>query len=174
MVEVIGRYELRGNYVLDGREGSQVGEISYFSDNKLAGLVRDSNSSLDVKNPGYGKDKLLLGLHFPEQDSIAFLKLVPFNSGIAPVMWSAMAENPILGRDNIEGSYLGQYQFAMMWTPADDLQIILNRGITPMDEVKELDPNILKEIYFNTHNLDFLFSSGNEMGQTGKLKFRKL
>jgi len=72
MVELSGRYELKGNYFLDSREGSQVGEISLCSDNKLVGLVRDSNNTLDTVNPRYGKDKVLLGLSFPENRSIGF------------------------------------------------------------------------------------------------------
>ena len=174
MVEIVGKYELRGSYLLDGREGSQVGEVSLCSDGKLVGIVRDSNSSLDSKNPNYGKDKLLLGLHFPLRDSVGFLKLVPYNSHIVPVIWYANAKVPSAVRDELRENYIGYYQFAMIWTPADDFQRILDCGMPPIEEVLELDAESLRFVYFNDEKIGFISSSGEEMGQKGQIEFKRI
>ncbi|MEK6859435.1 MAG: hypothetical protein AABX54_01340 [Nanoarchaeota archaeon] len=174
MIKLIGEYELRGSYFLDGQEGSQAGEVSYCSDGKLVGLVRDSNSPLDSKNPRYGNDKLLLGLHFTQEDAIAFLKLVPLKSFIAPVMWYAVSQNPCVGRNELGDIYSGHWQVAMMWTPANDLQAALDRGMPIMDELKGLDVEGLRKIYFNPESLALLRSTAIKMEQEGRLGFKKI
>jgi len=86
-------------------------------------------------------------------------------------MWYAVSKN---SRNNggLEEIYEGHYQFAMMWTPADDLQRVLDKGIPSIEELKELDPEALRKIYFNPEKIDFLVRSAEDMGQTGKLEFR--
>lgn len=174
MVEITQRYELLGSYLLDGMEGSQKGEVYLCSDNKLVGLVRDSNSPLDTKSPRYGDDKVLLGLHFPEKMAIGFLKLVPYSSRIAPVMWYATSPKTPEDGNTLSDNYEGYYQFAMMWTPADDFQRVLDRGVPPIEELVALDPEALRKVYFSPKNIGFLVYTGIEMGQSGKLGFRRV
>jgi len=174
MVEVIGRYGLRGSYLLNDLEGSQIGEVVLCSDGKLVGSVRDSNSPLDSQNLHYGLDKTLLGLIFPEDSSIGFLKLVPQRSGFSSVIWHATPVTPVSTQQGLYPEYDGLWQWGGIWTPADELQTVLDRGIPLIDQMIETPFPYLREIYFNPDRLKFLRESAEGMRQIGKLYFEKL
>jgi len=173
-MKIISKYQLRGNYSFDGQEGSQVGEITLCSDGKLVGRVRDSNSPLDTKNPRYGLDKILLGLTFPEESSLGFLKLVPNKSGFAPVIWYATAVNPDSSKSGLFSEYDGLWQWGIMWTPAEKLQLVLNQGVPSIPDLIATNFPHLRDIYFNPENLKFLKESAEGMFQTGKLYFEEI
>jgi len=155
-----GKYSVDGYYLYKGVRGNQSGEIEIFPDGKIIGKVIDADDTLNM-------EKLLLGVNFDEDRRIAFIKIAPGlrrGNDVMPVMWDLRTANP---EKNLV--YTGHFGFLGDDFPIlDEIERRLYQG-TDLGELKNINSQTLKKVYFNQDILKRLELFARERGWGGEM-----
>ncbi len=159
-MEKIADYNVEGNYFLDGIMGTQVGNLSYFSDNRIIGCLEDSDEHFDVT-------ATLLGVHLLENDSLAFVKFYNPLDSYAVIWYMNNDGNKI--NVGLSNKYNGYYLPIMDGTMFDIISTLI-----PLSEEQliKLPYEIVNGI-FPSKGLEEIISKGSRSGLNGKLNFLK-
>jgi len=150
--------------IINGMQGEQEGELDFFPDGKLIGKLTDKDDSLVG-------EKLVLGVYSDEGKRLNFIKVYPGlrrRSDIMPVMWDLRAPDP---KKNL--LYTGHFVFL-----GDDFPIIgeigrrMHQGVE-LGDLTEINPDTLKEIYFNQRILEMAEAFARERNWCGELLLSK-
>ena len=138
------KYSIVGRYQGDGVSGKFNGGFYYYSDRKVAGHLADECAGVSV-------EKMLLGLHSPEDDSLSFIQFSDLKT--LPILWTTRrGAGRTLGR-------LGE-NYGGFWIFLADLYVpvgldSLNKNEMPrLNDIREIPAEELRESYFNREMIE--------------------
>ena len=173
MVSKICEYSVEGYSIFRRCKIRQEGEVSYFSDGKLIGLVSDSCEHLVSDSCGHlVSTNLFLGVYLPEDSSLAFLKLPPINpEQVFPILFS-MASEKLNKSPNPLGTYSGLWSVVRNLPLIGNLEEVLDENPIKINrKLEKLPVEDLIRNYFNPRILSDVESSALKTRQKGRLTF---
>ena len=165
MANVLQAYDLNGSYVLNGVRGTQTGQVFYCNDCAIFGRISDDNKNPMKPHPVI--EKLFLGLHFPERDALAFMKLAPASASQWPVVWIMQSEQGAVGH-RLSGNYQGHWVLAGDIPFRDRLEELVEQENSGLGNISGSD---LRALYFPDEILTQVKGHALLYGQTGELTF---
>lgn len=160
---IAGDYNLNGYYLIGRQKGDQKGLVKVFQDRKIIGNVRDQNAGRD-----WGPEKFVLGLCL-DDTQIAFLKITPGlrrEKYLMPVIWYMRLLTP----DKDSHSFEGFWQFVPGAPLSEEIERRLHSK-DPLEDLKEMKPEILEQVYFNANVLAAINLRGRATGCKGEIIF---
>ena len=190
MVEIIKEYKIEGNYLREGLEGFQEGEISYLSNNFFVGYISDRNS-IDLP---FGPKKVLLGIHFPEKDEVGLLK-ISILKNLLPISWWLKSDNQKKSEDflgcsgitahlkcavlldsrhkNLNNGFSESY--SGYWLPHSIFSPAINsfKELPSIEDLLKIDFDSVKNTYFKQEDFEEIKDKQSELEiqNKGKIKF---
>lgn len=165
MPDEIQKYNIEGFYIFDGDKVIQTGKVSYYSDGRLVGLIRDRKVEKF--------ESLLLGVYDQRDCSLVFWKLPPNKRAASPILHSLASEK--LNSSEIPiGTYLG------FWTGRSDIPCLRNLDEILSASYVKLSPELLDipieqlvQVCFNQELLKYIERAAAQRGFRIRLTFTK-
>lgn len=163
----VAQYHLSGTYLFNKLFGTQNGEVTYYSDCKVIGLVEDVDAVSNKAVP-----KLLLGI--ADEGFLKFVKYpFPEFPAVKPVVWDMELKGEIVNED-IRGTYTGSYIFE----PNLNLRGYSNLSVQDLKKItrglSRIPLDRLVEEYLPRHIFLEARVYGPKKGQTGVLSLTKV